>query len=57
MVRAGEHFIPGMRLKVDVSSVPRLDLPGVGPLAEESTRPVYEMHVARARQAMLGRAA
>jgi hypothetical protein len=60
MVRAGEQMIPGMRLKVDVSSVPLLILPGINikPLAEGGdVRKAYELHVARARQAMLGGAA
>jgi hypothetical protein len=48
---ASEWFVPGLRLKVDVTaSLPLPDLAhlNVGPLAEEATRPAYDRHLAHA---------
>jgi hypothetical protein len=50
MVGAGTYFVPGLTLKVDVSST--VPLPGRewNPLAEAETRDAYLLHLQRARR-------
>jgi hypothetical protein len=48
---ASEWFVPGLRLKVDVSAsapLPHLAHLAIGPLADPETRSVYERYLARA---------
>jgi hypothetical protein len=57
MVEAGEWFIPGLRLKVDVtSSVPLQHLSHlmIEPLADPQTLESYRRHLARASKATVG---